>query len=99
MRSHGESSTAIKPEDACRTDRAQFDESHEIDDAFVDELGKGETYGGLETRDAERGSIVFERDLMSEEMITKRLNFNIATILRLVCTPEGLARTEAADGG
>jgi AcrR family transcriptional regulator len=31
------------------------------------------------------GSIVFERDLMAKEALEERLNFNIDTILRLVC--------------
>jgi AcrR family transcriptional regulator len=42
------------------------------------------------------GSIVFERDLMSEKMLEARLAFNVETILRLVCTPQTLARMEAA---
>lgn len=33
------------------------------------------------------GSIVFERDLMANEALQKRLNFNIETILRLVSAP------------
>ena len=33
------------------------------------------------------GSIVFERDLMSDRAIAERLDFNMQTILRLVCTP------------
>ena len=37
------------------------------------------------------GSIVFERDLMSEVAFDERLDFNIKTILRVVCTPETLA--------
>ena len=40
------------------------------------------------------GSIVFERDLMSEKALAERIEFNISTILRLVCTPETLARLE-----
>jgi AcrR family transcriptional regulator len=42
------------------------------------------------------GSIVFERDLMAKATLTERLAFNISTILRLVCTPQVLARIEAA---
>jgi AcrR family transcriptional regulator len=41
------------------------------------------------------GSIVFERDLMAAKALEARLEFNIKTILRLVCTPETLARNEA----
>lgn len=41
------------------------------------------------------GSIVFERDLMSERALTERLDFNTRTILRLVCTPETLKKIEA----
>ena len=40
------------------------------------------------------GSIVFERDLMSDKARAQRLDFNIKTILRTVCTPETLARIE-----
>ena len=40
------------------------------------------------------GSIVFERDLMSDAALAQRLDFNIKTILRVVCTPETLARIE-----
>ena len=40
------------------------------------------------------GSIVFERDLMSEQALAERLDFNIKTILRLICTPEALAKLE-----
>lgn len=32
------------------------------------------------------GAIVFERDLMAREALDDRLNFNIETIMRLVCT-------------
>ncbi len=32
------------------------------------------------------GAIVFERDLMAKEALDDRLNFNIETIMRLVCT-------------
>jgi len=42
------------------------------------------------------GSIVFERDLMADRALSDRLDFNIKTILRLVCTPEILAKLEAA---
>ncbi len=42
------------------------------------------------------GSIVFERDLMTDKALAERLDFNTKTILRLVCTPETLARLEAA---
>jgi AcrR family transcriptional regulator len=41
------------------------------------------------------GSIVFERDLMEKRTLDERLAFNIATILRLVCTQETIARIEA----
>lgn len=41
------------------------------------------------------GSIVFERDLMTDKALAERLDFNTKTILRLVCTPETLARQEA----
>ncbi len=40
------------------------------------------------------GSIVFERDLMSERALAERLDFNIRTVLRLVCTPEALKKIE-----
>ncbi len=40
------------------------------------------------------GSIVFARDLMSQAALDERLDFNIKTILRVVCTPETLARIE-----
>jgi hypothetical protein len=43
------------------------------------------------------GSIVFERDLMSEEALGDRLDFNIKTVLRVVCTPETLARLEKGE--
>ncbi len=42
------------------------------------------------------GSIVFERDLMDETALEQRLDFNIKTVLRLICTPETLARIEDA---
>jgi len=41
------------------------------------------------------GSIVFERDLMAKRTLDERLAFNISTVLRLVLTPEALARIEA----
>ena len=41
------------------------------------------------------GSIVFERDLMSEEAVATRLDFNTRTILRMICTPETLKRIDA----
>jgi AcrR family transcriptional regulator len=40
------------------------------------------------------GSIVFERDLMDDKALEERLTFNIKTVLRVVCTPETLARIE-----
>ncbi|MFN4141734.1 TetR/AcrR family transcriptional regulator [Aestuariivirga sp.] len=40
------------------------------------------------------GSIVFERDLMDKAALEKRLDFNTKTILRVVCTPETLAKIE-----
>jgi AcrR family transcriptional regulator len=42
------------------------------------------------------GTIVFERDLMSQKALAERLDFNIKTVLRLICTPATLARLEAA---
>jgi AcrR family transcriptional regulator len=42
------------------------------------------------------GSIVFERNLMSDKALAERLDFNTQSVLRLVCTPETLARLEAA---
>ncbi len=42
------------------------------------------------------GSIVFERDLMSKKALNERLDFNIKTILRVICTPQTLATMEAA---
>jgi hypothetical protein len=39
-------------------------------------------------------SVVFERDLMSKKALKERLNFNIKTVLRLVCTAETLKRLE-----
>ena len=41
------------------------------------------------------GSIVFERDLMSEEALAARLEFNTRTILRMICTPQTLERIDA----
>ncbi|MCX7347802.1 MAG: TetR/AcrR family transcriptional regulator, partial [Alphaproteobacteria bacterium] len=41
------------------------------------------------------GSIIFERDLMSEPALAQRVDFNTRTILRMVCTPATLARIEA----
>jgi AcrR family transcriptional regulator len=41
------------------------------------------------------GAVVFERDLMSPKALADRLNFNIKTILRLVCLPEALRAHEA----
>jgi AcrR family transcriptional regulator len=38
------------------------------------------------------GSIVYSRDMMAEKALNERLAFNTATILRVVCTPEALAR-------
>lgn len=40
------------------------------------------------------GTIVFERDLMSEAALKERLEFNIQSILRIVCTPETLRKME-----
>jgi AcrR family transcriptional regulator len=42
------------------------------------------------------GSVVFERDLMTNKALAERLGHNTKTILRLVCTPEALARIEAS---
>lgn len=41
------------------------------------------------------GSIVFERDLMSEDALKARLAFNMQTILRMICTPQTLERIDA----
>jgi AcrR family transcriptional regulator len=41
------------------------------------------------------GSIVFERDLMSEDALKARLEFNMQTILRMICTPQTLERIDA----
>ena len=38
------------------------------------------------------GSIIFERDLMDQTALKQRLDFNIETILRLVCTDAAPAR-------
>ena len=38
------------------------------------------------------GSIVFERDLMAEEALAARLEFNTRTILRMICTPQTLEK-------
>jgi AcrR family transcriptional regulator len=43
------------------------------------------------------GSIVFERNLMSEDALSARLKFNTETILRLVCTAETLAQLETPE--
>ena len=43
------------------------------------------------------GSIVFERDLMSKAALEQRLDFNIRTILRVICTPETLAKIEETE--
>ena len=43
------------------------------------------------------GSIVFERDLMSKTALEARLDFNIRTILRVICTPETLAKIEGSE--
>jgi AcrR family transcriptional regulator len=42
------------------------------------------------------GSIVYKRDLMSQQALVQRLEFNTQTILRLVCTPQILAKLEAS---
>lgn len=41
------------------------------------------------------GSIVFERDLMSEKALAARLEFNTQTILRMICTPQTLEMIDA----
>jgi AcrR family transcriptional regulator len=41
------------------------------------------------------GEIVFERDLMTDGALKARLEFNIDSILRIVCTPETLRKLEA----
>lgn len=40
------------------------------------------------------GAIVYGRDLMTDEARAARLRFNIDALLRIVCTPETLARLE-----
>jgi AcrR family transcriptional regulator len=40
------------------------------------------------------GEIVFERDLMTDAALKARLNFNIDSILHIVCTPETLRQLE-----
>jgi AcrR family transcriptional regulator len=40
------------------------------------------------------GEIVFERDLMTDAALKARLNFNIDSMLRIVCTPETLHKLE-----
>jgi AcrR family transcriptional regulator len=40
------------------------------------------------------GEIVFERDLMTDAALKARLEFNIDSILRIVCTPETLRKLE-----
>lgn len=40
------------------------------------------------------GTIVFERDLMTDAALKERLAFNIQSILRIVCTPETLRKME-----
>jgi AcrR family transcriptional regulator len=40
------------------------------------------------------GTIVFERDLMSNAALKERLEFNIQSLLRIVCTPETLQKLE-----
>lgn len=44
------------------------------------------------------GSIIFERDLMAKQALADRLNFNISTVLRMVCTAEEIARLEKSGG-
>ena len=39
-------------------------------------------------------AIVFERDMMTDAALKARLEFNIASILRIVCTPETLRKME-----
>jgi AcrR family transcriptional regulator len=41
------------------------------------------------------GAIVYERDLMTDKALADRLDFNTKTVLRLICTPQTLARLEA----
>lgn len=40
------------------------------------------------------GSIVFERDLMSDEALAARLSYNIDTVLRMCCTDDVLKKME-----
>jgi hypothetical protein len=40
------------------------------------------------------GSIVFERDMMTDAALKARLDFNISSILHIVCTPETLRKME-----
>jgi AcrR family transcriptional regulator len=40
------------------------------------------------------GEFIFERDLMSRKALAARLDFNTRTVLRMVCTPETLARID-----
>jgi AcrR family transcriptional regulator len=40
------------------------------------------------------GSIVFERDMMTDAALKARLAFNISSILHIVCTPETLRKME-----
>lgn len=40
------------------------------------------------------GSIIFERDLMSNKALKERLAFNIQTVLRIACTPKTLRKLE-----
>jgi AcrR family transcriptional regulator len=40
------------------------------------------------------GEFIFERDLMSRKALADRLDFNTRTVLRMVCTPETLARID-----
>ncbi len=41
------------------------------------------------------GSIIFDRDLMSDKALAARLEFNTQTILRMICTPQTLERIDA----
>ena len=40
-------------------------------------------------------AIVFERDMMTEAALKARLEFNISSILHIICTPETLRKLEA----
>jgi AcrR family transcriptional regulator len=40
------------------------------------------------------GSIIFERDLMNQQALKARLAFNIATVLRMICTAQEIAKME-----